>query len=251
VRQSTPIAHGLIGVYMGWSRLYYLDIASGTAGLRAHAASDLGCYGRLTSNLRHQLVYREYLRKHGTESCDGRILQLGLGSASVSGSRGGVADEQDSKITGICLAGGRVTTDIRCDARNDDRVNHTCAEDEFKVGAVERAEARLLDEEIAGIDHKPWVECSRDGPFIEEAVSDPWDHLTEHTHIRTVGAQYVAGMNYENASLTACCSQPVDATHDRESSWGNFDETILQIHVDKRGTLGNNRKVYHPSLLIR
>ena len=56
------------------------------------------------------------------------------------------------------LASGRLTADIRCNARNDHRINTARAEDQFEIRAVERAKSRLVEKYVARVNDKSLME---------------------------------------------------------------------------------------------
>ena len=78
-------------------------------------------------------------------------MKLRSGKAAHWGRRRSVAQENHAEIANGGLAGAGFATDVGGDTADDDRVDATVAKDQFEIGAVECAEAWLVEKDVVGI----------------------------------------------------------------------------------------------------
>jgi len=107
---------------------------------------------RALPDLLQHIPDRQHLPEDCTDRLEGGLLRR------VAAGRRAVAQEQDAEVADVGLARGRVAADARVDPGDDDGVNAARAEDQLQIGAVERAEAGLREQDIAGLDDQPRVE---------------------------------------------------------------------------------------------
>lgn len=76
-------------------------------------------------------------------------LQLSRWNPAHGERCGTIAEKEHAKIASVQLARGRLSTDVRRDAANNQRVDAPRSQYELNVGRVKRAKPRLFDADIA------------------------------------------------------------------------------------------------------
>ena len=169
--------------------------------LGTRAASDRnGAQG--LPDLLHHLVHRQHLGEQEAERRQGRLLQLSRRGAGHIRRRRAVAEEEDVKVARHGLTRGRLAADTRGDAADDDGIDAARAEDQLKVGALKGAVSGLSKQDVARVHDEPLVERCR-LRSLGENVLDQGIDLAQDANIRAVWPQHMAGVDDENAGVTA------------------------------------------------
>ena len=139
----------------------------GTAAGRA--GDEAGGSGRF--DLVDHLIDGQHLGEGEAQHGAGGPLQDVPGHAAHVDGGGAVAEEEDPEVAHVGLAGGGLGADVGGDAGDDDAVDAARAQDQLQVGAVEGAEAGLVEHDVARLDLQILVEGGGEGALGDHALA--------------------------------------------------------------------------------